>query len=270
MPQSPLGPYQIEAFNTATESENKIHDDAVARRFGFKGGLVPGVEVYAYMTHLPVLRWGSTWLEHGTAECRFAKPVYDGDLISVSGTETAEALELRLESRGELCATGRAGLPASPQPVPAAFAQAPVPPDPPAERPPANESTLPVGRWFAIHSLRLSAEDGRNYLRDVREGLPLYAEAGLVHPGMILHIGNWALRHNVSLGPWMHVGSRIDHFAAARIGDELSAKALVTGNYEHKGHRFVALDVLVYANRTTPVARIAHTAIYRPRQLAAV
>ena len=35
MPQSPLGPYQIDAFNTAKDSENKIHDDAVARRFWF-------------------------------------------------------------------------------------------------------------------------------------------------------------------------------------------------------------------------------------------
>jgi hypothetical protein len=67
----------------------------------------------------------------------------------------------------------------------------------------------------------------------------------------------------------MHVGSRIEHYAAARIGDELSARALVTANYDHKGHRFAELDVLVYANGTTPVARIAHTAIYRPRQLAA-
>ena len=79
MPQSSLGPYHVEAFNTAKESENKIHDDAVARRFGFKGGLVPGVEVYAYMTHLPVARWGRAWLDRGSAECRLLKPVYDGD-----------------------------------------------------------------------------------------------------------------------------------------------------------------------------------------------
>ena len=103
----------------------------------------------------------------------------------------------------------------------------------------------------------------------MRESLALYADEGLVHPGTILHIGNWALRHNVVLGPWMHVGSRMQHFAAARVGDELSARALVTGNYERKGHRFVELDALVYAKRTHPVARIAHTAIYRPRQLAA-
>ena len=58
MTEAALCPYRVEAFNTAKESDNKIHDDAVARRFGFTGGLVPGVDVYAYMTHLPVRRWG--------------------------------------------------------------------------------------------------------------------------------------------------------------------------------------------------------------------
>jgi hypothetical protein len=50
--------YEVKAFNTAASSENKIHDNTVARQFGFRGALVPGVEVYAYMTHMPVARWG--------------------------------------------------------------------------------------------------------------------------------------------------------------------------------------------------------------------
>ena len=91
---------------------------------------------------------------------------------------------------------------------------------------------------------------------------------GLAHPVIIARTGNWALNHNVALGPWMHVGSKLRHFAVARIGDELSVRARITGNYEHKGHRFVDVDVLVLANERTPVARIAHTAIYRPRQVA--
>ncbi len=269
MPQSPLRTHRVEAFNTAKDSENKIHDDAVARRFGFTGGLVPGVEVYAYMTHLPAALWGRDWLERGIAECRLLKPVYDGDIVTVSADETADGLDLRVEARGELCATGRASLPTEPVAIPVAFTEAPPPPNPPANRPPADEATLPVGTWFAIHPFRVDAAEAQQYLRDVRETLPLYADEGLVHPGTILHIGNWALRHNVVLGPWMHVGSRVEHFVAAKVGDELSARALVTGNYEKRGHRFVELDVLVYANGATPAARIAHTAIYRPRQLAA-
>jgi acyl dehydratase len=265
MTQSALSPYSVKAFNTAKQSENLIHDDAVARRFGFKGGLVPGVEVYAYMTHLPAARWGRAWLERGTAECQLLKPVYDGDAAIVSATETPDGLELRVESRGELCAAGRAALPAAASPVPAAFAVAPTPPMPPATRPPADATTLSPGTWLAIHPFRVGAEEARQYLADVRETLPLYASEELVHPGTILRIGNWVLRQNVVLGPWIHVSSRIEHFGAARIGDEISASAVVTANDERKGHRFVDLDVLVYANRRTPVARFAHIAIYRPR-----
>ena len=76
--------YEVSAFNTAAASENKIHDDAVARRFGFHGALVPGVEVYAYMAHVPVARWGRAWLEGGAADCRFLKPVYDGAVARVT------------------------------------------------------------------------------------------------------------------------------------------------------------------------------------------
>ena len=51
--------YRVSAFNTSKQSENKIHDDTVARRFGFSGGLVPGVDVMAYMMHLPVAKWAA-------------------------------------------------------------------------------------------------------------------------------------------------------------------------------------------------------------------
>jgi len=269
MTLSHLGPYRVEAFNASKRSENKIHDDAVARQFGFKGGLVPGVDVYAYMTHLPVARWGRDWLERGSADCRLLKPVYDGDLAVVIAAESAAGLDLRTESHGEQCVTGRAALAAAPIVPPAAFSEGPIPPPPPAERPPADETTLAIGTRFAIEPLVVTAQYAEDYLRTVRESHALYRREGLVHPGTILHIGNWALRHNVVLGPWMHVGSKVQHFAAARIGDELPCRALVTANYERKGHRFVELDVLVYANRDTALARIGHIAIYRPRQLAA-
>ena len=92
---------------------------------------------------------------------------------------------------------------------------------------------------------------------------------GLIHPAIILRSCNFVLSRNVVLGPWIHTGSRVQHLAAASVGDTLSVRARITGNYEHKGHLFVELDALVLANETAPIARIAHTAIYRPRQVAA-
>jgi acyl dehydratase len=264
-----LGPYSVRAFNASKESENKIHDDAIARRLGFTGGLVPGFDVYAYMTHLPVQRWGRPWLERGTAECRLMKPVYDGDVAVVTATESDTGLDLRIASHGELCVTGRAALPSEPPRPPAAFGDVPPPPVSPAERPPADERTLCVGTRLAINPLRITDQHADQYLRKVRETDPLYASERLVHPGTIVDIGNWALHHNVVLGPWMHVGSTVRHCAAARIGDELSAQAVVSANYEHKGHHFVELDLLVFANDRTAIASIHHVAIYRPRQVAA-
>ena len=266
MTATALGPYRVEAFNTAKASENKIHDDAVARRFGFGGGLVPGVDVYAYMAHLPVVRWGRAWLERGAAECRFEKPVYDGEIATVPAVETAEGLDLRVESRGELCATGHASLPEGPPPPPEPFAE---PPLPPADRPPANGTTLAAGTLLGIRPLLITRELVEQCVADLRETETLYLKEGLVHPVIIARTGNWALNHNVVLGPWMHVGSRLQHFAAAHIGDELSVRARITANYERKGHKFVEADVLVLANERTPIARIAHTAIWLPRQLAA-
>jgi hypothetical protein len=258
--------YSVEAYNTAKASENKIHDDAVAKKFGFGGGLVPGVDVYAYMTHLPVARWGRAWLQHGTAECRFAKPVYDGDHITVGATETDGVLDIRLESRGVLCATGTAALPtAATPPTLAGFAKIAERPS----RPPADPTSLAVDTWLGIVPIAATAELAAEYLRDVRETLPLYAAEGLVHPVVVLRMCNFALTRNVVFGPWMHVGSKIQNFAAARIGDALGVRARVTGNYEHKGHLFVDIDALVLADDARPIARVSHVSIYRPRQLAA-
>ena len=38
----------------------------------------------------------------------------------------------------------------------------------------------------------------------------------------------------------------------------------MTRNFENKGHKIVELDALVIANGRTPIARVAHAAIYEP------
>jgi hypothetical protein len=258
-----IQPYTVNAYNTAQDAENKIHDDTTARRFGFRGGLVPGVDVYGYMTHPAVQRWGRAWLERGSATCRFLKPVYDGEDAVVTAGEKAEGIDIQVESAGELCAVGQASLPEEP-PVPPAlktFADA----VPPSARPQADESSLAPGTPLGMRPLRVTADFAARYLRDLRETHALYAAEGIGHPGLVLRTCNWALTHNVTLGPWIHVGSEVQHFSIAAVGGELSVRARVAANYERKGHRFVELDALVMTNGRTAVARVAHIAIYRLR-----
>src|ERR1041385_2807839 len=133
---SHLALYSVRAFNGAAASENKIHDDTVAQRFGFKGALVPGVAVFATMAHQPVARWGCAWLERGAADCRFLKPVYHGNMVRVSAAAEGDGLALTVESGGERCATGHAAVPA-PHAAPAIDS---LPAGaPPAQRPKASE-----------------------------------------------------------------------------------------------------------------------------------
>ena len=165
-------------------------------------------------------------------------------------------------------------LPAAPgwataRPTPPAIAefQQRTPPTP-AERPPASQSSLAEGTWLGTAPMQMTPEYAAGYLRDVRETDAIYAREGLAHPGALLRLCNLALRENVVLPPWIHTGSKVANFAAARVGDELSVRARVAANYEKKGHRLVDLDALVIANGRTVVARVLHTAVYQLRQLA--
>ena len=118
---------ELVAFNTATESDNKIHDDEVARRFGFSGGLVPGVDVYAYLCWGPVATWGRDWLERGTMEARFRLPTYDGETVTVTFDE-ADGACAATNGAGVEVAAGIAG-----------------PPGPPADAATPDVRRLPVG-----------------------------------------------------------------------------------------------------------------------------
>src|SRR5207244_2048113 len=146
----PLPKYSVKAVNTSTDSDNKIHDDATARRYGFAGGLVPGVTVYAYLTEPLVEAFGTAWLHLGSAVVKFVKPVLDGEEVTVSGDVTARdpqgattaSLQLTTASTG-VCATLEAAIPAgSPTPLNLAlYAETPLP----AQREPGTRA------WFDAH-----------------------------------------------------------------------------------------------------------------------
>jgi acyl dehydratase len=257
--------YRVRAHNTATQSENKIHDDAVAKQFGFRGGLVPGVDVYAYLTHPIVARWGRAWLERGTVSVRFSSPVYDGEEVCVSATADGDALAVAAHNpAGTLCASARATLPAD-APLPPSLAAYPSP-GLPADPPPASPAALPPDLVLGAIESGFRAAHAVEYLTDVRESLPLYRELGIAHPGYLLRQANFVLAANVRLGPWIHVASTVQNFSLATDGDRIGTRARVAAAYEKKGHRFVDLDVLLLANDTRPLAQVAHTAIYEPRR----
>ncbi len=221
----------------------------------------------AYMMHLPVEKWGRAFLERGLIEARFVKPVYDGEIAELAGDEHDGVLSIEVHSRGELCATGTASLPASApsfsladfSEVAAVRGRKPVDANSYAGRQMAGRGAAQLGRR------RRNANISPTFARPT----PIYAREGLGHPGLLPRVMNKVLVDNAILGPWIHVGTRMQLLSAAGIGDELTARAKVTGNYDKKGHRFVELDALVVGNGKTPLAHCQHIAIYQPREQAA-
>ncbi len=132
--------------------------------------------------------------------------------------------------------------------------------------PAASPAALTPGTPLALAPHRFVADRAGEYLDDVRETLPLYRDERLAHPGWLLRDANYVLSHNVVLGPWIHVESVVWHRAAVADGDRVETRATVTREWEHKGHRFVELDVGIFAGSDRLAAHVAHTAIYRPRR----
>ncbi|HZU78178.1 MAG TPA: hypothetical protein VFA70_15530, partial [Dehalococcoidia bacterium] len=79
----------VTAFNNSAHSSNKIHDDAVARTYGFKGGLVPGVTVFAYMAAPLAAALGERWLTSGDVAVALVHPLYEGEEATAQAEVTA-------------------------------------------------------------------------------------------------------------------------------------------------------------------------------------
>lgn len=261
--------YRVKARNTSAASENKIHDDAVARRYGFAGGLVPGVTVYAYLTHPLVETLGTAWLDRGTGTVKLLKPILEGEEVRVTGAITAR-------TQTGLTATVRAGTDAYPE---CAVLEATLPAGLPtpvnvavypaaalsAERPPASRKHLEEIEALGTPETLFDEARSATYLESVGDGLALYrGPDARVHPAFYLDQANRSLDRNVLMGPWIHVSSAIRHLGSARVGDRLETRGRVRSLYERKGREYVELDLLILAGeRRRPVAHVLHTAIWQ-------
>lgn len=254
----------VKAYNTATESENKIHDDDTASRFGFTGGLVPGVDVFAYMTHAPVVHWGPEWLKRGAMQARFLKPVYDGETATLEAFDTDEtSMQLALTSRNEHCGAGRAyrESAATTLDIPPAGQR----PDQSA-RPDATPASLPTGAILGYDPELYTAELGRAHLADTRQDSALFEGGRIANPAWLLRRANYILAENVLLGPWIHSESDIRLHRHVVDGEHIDVRARVADNFERKGHLIVALNFAILV-ADEPAMTGRHVAIYQPRQV---
>lgn len=270
---------QLRVRNTSSVSENKIHEDSIAREYGFRGGLVPGATTYAYLASYLARTLGRPWVERGTASISLVRPVYDGDEIVIGGVVTARegdaergmiAIECWVdgddgERRAPASASVRWGEPAAAaEPLPE-FALTNQTPRPSEARAPITVATAPVGE--TLPPVIASAEPAAvaRYLDDIDAHDPRFRGGAdgepIIHPGWYTSIANRALSQNFLLGPWMHTRSEIQHLSAGRLGGDYTGYSTLVAAFEKRGHEYASVDVLIVDAELKPVARVLHTAI---------
>ena len=267
-----LPEFHVSAPVPTEPHENRIHEDDLARQYGFKGGLVPGVIMYAWMTHPVVEALGVEWIERGEFETRFPKPIYYEEPATIRAkvsAQTADSVTIEVaahNSVGEVCGTATMTLDRGSRPSPpavAGYAVAPVP----EERPRVSRAHLEGLKVLGTPELDLTPKAAADFIARFGETLTVYVGSGAAaHPGAYLDLSNRALDRNVRMSPWIHVGSQGRHWSAARVGERLEMRGRVERLFEKKGHEFVEADLLLVAGGSRPVASIRHTAIYLLRK----
>jgi len=249
---------RVEARNTAATSENRIHADNVARQYGFRGGLVPGVTTMAYVLEAVLQLFGEDFLSRGAGTLRLTAPVYEGEAVTARLRPAGDRWQAAVAGPdGTSRAEGSVWLRAlSSTPRGTEIPAAPLP----AERPLASPEVFAGRPVLGTRRWRFDLVEAERYLGQIGLGGSAFRSR---HPGALLREANSALTANVRLGPWVHVESAFELYGAPEPGEEVETRSRVIEAYERKGHRFVRLEVLVRGRE--PLIWVDHLAIYELR-----
>ncbi len=246
--------YQVTARNFSTSSENRMHSDEVANRYGFKGALVPGVAIYGHLVKPFVDHFGPAWLSDSCAEVKLIKPTYDGDTLSIDWPSPTQPASIT-NQHGELLAVlAPLEVLALPEDL-GLTGDLKIP-----GRPEIAWDTVCVGEVFSPRALQFSAEENSRYCAEIGDDDPIYQE--LIHPHYLLSLANEALMQEYQMPAWIHVKSKITHREALRVGNEVVLRSVVTDRWEKNGHQFIAIHLTFWHNDSIAVD-IEHQAIFR-------
>jgi hypothetical protein len=261
-----LPEHRIKASIDSIDSSNRIQDDDFARRFGFRAGLVPGVSIFAYMSRPLIEVMGRDWLERGSAEVHFLRPIYEGEEIHVTGSissvtnDGALALDYKASNnQGVTCGIGVAKL------SPHSSLYEPTLDNYPAGRAKLHRQlsleTLQVGEPLAPLISEFTWNVHWQYCRKmIRDHHPLYER--IMHPGWLMNRAGEILAANYSIQAWIDVSSYMQNLHLLEEECAIETRGRVCDKFERDGDHFIVLDLAVFTP-THCLATLRYTAIFR-------
>lgn len=288
----------VTARNTAAHEAGSIHDDAYAARMGYRGGLVPGVTLLAYLTPSLVDAFGAAWPQRGRLHARFLRPAYDGETLVVRASVTRRegndaVLACQIARPDEppcveaqtACLLGEAPLPeARPwrRSIPVAARSSAAD----GELPPLTPETLVVGQELAPLTYRLSLEEAQRWAAEAGDDSPWYRESSppstspcpegsrgvgtgfgrpIVHPAWFARDPIALLRHNFACKATLHAATDLAYQGIGWPEREYTVYGVIADVYERKGHSYTVVDCLTVDQDGREIVRQRHTSLIRLR-----
>lgn len=246
--------YHVVARNFSTSSENRMHSDEMAARYGFSGALVPGVAIYGHLVKPLVDHYGEAWLQNSCAEVKLIKPTYHGDQLTLTWLGEDQDVSAA-NQHGELVAL------LSSEPLAALTENLGLDGEiKTSSRPEIAWDNVLVNEVFSPRLITLDAQENERYCSEIADEDALYRQ--FVHPHYLLSLANDALMQEYQMPAWIHVKSKISHRLALSVGQEVLLRCVVTDRWERKGHQFIAIHLSFWLGDDVAVD-IKHQAIFR-------
>jgi acyl dehydratase len=263
---SSLPEHRIKAFIDLSDSVNQIQDDEYAQHCGFRAGLVSGTTIFAYMSRPLVELMAKDWLERGSTEVRFLRPIYEGEDIRITGSISSLSKDGTLllnyqasNSQGTVCASGAAHLPlgkAAHEP-----SRADYPAGPAILNRPISLESLKVGELLSPITSEFNWNIHWQYCQKaIRDHHPMYEKT--LHPGWLVGRASKILAANYSILAWIDVSCQVQYFNIQEEECAIETRGRIQDKFERDGDHFVILDLAVFAP-TRCLATMLYTAIFR-------
>jgi len=264
-----IPPQQILALNDAEDSENRIHSDAIAAIYGFKGALVSGVNVFGYLTQPLVRVYGSDFLEHGILDVVFLKPAYQDNLISIRtenlGAETSRRnhLTCAYNEDEQMLAKLESWSPGELPPINPLARLSAGSVEPVTQRPEISWQNIQIMTPAPIFHWQPSEAENLAHVLLQRDQSRMYqGSSAYLHPYFLLDACNKTLMRQYTMPAWIHTGSHLVMRKPLQVGHNIEIRCVPMEKWEQRGHQYIKLYIAMLESDEVAL-EIYHTAIFR-------
>ncbi len=257
LPSKVIRRYAVVGRNTASSSAGSIHDDRQASKFGFEGGLVPGVNVLSHMCHPILDTWGEAWLKEGSLDVILKRPAYHDRTIDMtarvpSTNDQADSCLIEAACGERVCATGTAKRRAedhddpTSRVVPYESAKMPTP----ENRPLMNGSELFVGMPLGSIKGTYTQQEGHRFMERMGEKHVPFTNGDYAHPGILLSYVIYSFVWTVATPVGIHAGCRLMFHDLLRTGMPYETRGRIAEIYRVGSKTFVEYEHVVLSRES--------------------